>query len=220
MVTALDPIASHKQRTVMFDKSDDDVTQWIVRLAGGDQAAAQQLWERYYERLIRLAKRKLSGVPLRAADDEDVVLSAFDSFCEGVAAGRFPQLHDRHDLWKLLVTITVRKAMAQLRRHGRAKRGAGSIRGESAFAQLADSSAVGIDCILGREPSPELAAQVAESCRLLFEMLDDEDLQRVALFKLEGYTNEEIAQQMDCSLRTVKRRLQDIREMWRDEVEP
>src|SRR5262245_24320 len=81
------------------------VSDWISQLKGGDAAAVQKLWEAYFPRLVGLARKKLRELPGRAADEEDVALSAFDSFCDGVAQGRFPQLTDRDDLWHILVTI-------------------------------------------------------------------------------------------------------------------
>jgi hypothetical protein len=82
---------------------DESVTQWMNELAQGDELAAERLWQRYHEQLVRLAGKRLGGARRRAADEEDVMLSAFNSFCQGLAAGRFPWLSDRHDLWKLLV---------------------------------------------------------------------------------------------------------------------
>jgi hypothetical protein len=70
-----------------------------------------------------MAHRKLKGIPRQEADEEDVALSGMASFCRCAAAGRFPQLNDRHDLWKLLVEITRRKAVAQMTRHYAQKRG-------------------------------------------------------------------------------------------------
>jgi len=194
---------------------DDEVTQWLGQLAQGDELAIQRIWSRYYEQLVRLARKKLGDASRRMADEEDVVLSAFDSFCRGAAAGRFPRLDDRHDLWKLLVTITARKAVAQLRRAHRQKRGSGAVRGESVFQGPDDSiRRAGIDNVLGSEPTPELAAMVSEQCERLLECLDDAALRKVALAKLEGFANEEIAEQLECSPRTVERRLAQIRQQW------
>ena len=103
------------------------VTRWINDLKGGELDAAQPLWERYFADLVRLARVRLRATPRTAADEEDVALSAFDSFCAGVARGRFPRLDDRNDLWRVLVTITARKAADQaLRERRRSAAAAGS----------------------------------------------------------------------------------------------
>src|SRR5215208_3819742 len=106
--------------------SDGSVTRWLAPLQGGDSAAAEKLWRRYFPRLVGLARKKLTDAPRRAADEEDVALSAFDSFCRLAEQGRFPGLADRDGLWKLLVVITVRKAGRLRRDEGRQKRGGGA----------------------------------------------------------------------------------------------
>src|SRR5258707_13878821 len=95
--------------------SSGSVSHWINLLKSGDPAAVQSLWEAYFPRLVALARKKLREAPRRAADEEDVALSAFDSFCDGVARGRFPRLTDRDDLWHVLVTITARNALHLVR---------------------------------------------------------------------------------------------------------
>ena len=192
--------------------SDDEISVWLAGLAQGDELASQRIWDRYCHQLIDLARKKLGQSGRRAADEEDVAFSAFNSFCQGAVAGRFPRLDDRHDLWKLLVTITARKAMKQVRDARRQKRGGAAVRGESALH-------AGIGQVLGREPTPEFAAQMAEQTQRLLDLLESEPLRLIALLKLEGYTNEEIARSMDCSLRTVKRRLASIRQQWELAVE-
>jgi DNA-directed RNA polymerase specialized sigma24 family protein len=195
------------------------VTQWIDRLKEGDPDAAQKLWERYFRRLVGLARKKLRAAPRRAADEEDVALSAFDSFCRGAEHDRFPQLHDRLDLWQLLVLLTARKAVDLAQHERRQKRGGGGVLDEAALRRPADSSAQGgaFDQIEGPEPTPAFAAQVAEECRRLLERLDSPELRSVALLKVEGYSNEEIAAQLGCGLRTVERRLGLIRATWEQE---
>ena len=89
------------------------------------------------------------------------------------------------------------------------------MRGESAFFERDPSAGYGgIGQVLGREPTPEFAAQVAEQCEQLMELLDDPSLRVVALLKLESYTNEEIARSLDCALGTVGRKLARIRKHW------
>ena len=104
---------------------DGSVSRWFDPLRAGDPVAAQRLWERYFSRTVSLARKKLQGSPRRAADEEDVALLAFASFCKGVEEGRFPRLDDRDDLWRLLGTLTARKAAHLRRDEGRLKRGGG-----------------------------------------------------------------------------------------------
>jgi DNA-directed RNA polymerase specialized sigma24 family protein len=152
------------------------------------------------------------------ADEEDVALSAFDSFCRGAAVGRFPQLVDRNDLGPLLVLITARKAIHLLKHERRQKRGGGKVQGETELAGADDEPLLAQ--VIGQEPTPEFAAQVAEECRRLLEQLGDEELRSIALWKMEGYTSEEIAARLGCVPRTVERRLQVIRTLWSREEAP
>ena len=194
---------------------DGSVTHWLGALKGGDAAAAQRLWERYFDKLVRLARAKLGAMPRGAADEEDVALSAFHSFCRGAARGRFPRLDDRYNLWRLLVTITARKALDQVRRQARQKRGGGRVLVGSAQAGGEDDTdGAGLDQVVGQEPTPQFAAMVADECRRLLAALDDETLRQVALLRMEGYSDEEIAARVDCSLRTVSRKLALIRKAW------
>ena len=200
--------------------SEDEVTQWLSGLARRDDQAIEAIWQWYFERLVRLARTKLAAGQRRMADEEDVALSAFQSFCEGAAEGRFPRLQDRHDLWRLLVTIAARKASHQVRRDMQQKRGAGTLRGESVFASAADEDHTGgIGNVLGREPTPELAALVAEQCTRLLGLLPDDDYRAIARWKLEGFTNDEIADKISCTPRTVERKLGRIRELWQQALE-
>jgi DNA-directed RNA polymerase specialized sigma24 family protein len=194
----------------------EEVTQWINKLGRGDPRAAQILWEKYFDRLVNFARRKMEGIPRRASDEEDVALSAMHSFCQGMAKHRFDQVNDREDLWKLLITITARKACAQRRRQFTEKRGGGQVRGESVFlrADPGEGRDEGIGAVLGEEPTPELACMVAEDCRRMLDGLEDETLRQVALLTLEGYNIQEIAEELGCVRRTVDRKLERIREKW------
>jgi DNA-directed RNA polymerase specialized sigma24 family protein len=197
------------------------VTLWIAQLKAGAGNAARPLWENYFRRLVSLARDRLAGVPRRAADEEDVALSAFDSFCRAAARGRFPDLHDRDDLWQLLMVITERKACDLANYERRQRRGGGKVLDEAAL-QHGDAAAE--DAPLARvpspEPSPEFALQTAEECRRLLDLLGDDDLRQTALWKLEGYSVEEIATQRGVVPRTVKRWLRLIRQIWEQEPRP
>jgi DNA-directed RNA polymerase specialized sigma24 family protein len=186
-------------------------TVWIARLKAGDGAAAEQLWQGYFHRLVDLARHKLRGTPRAAADEEDVALSAFYSFCRHAAAGRFPQLNDRSDLWQLLVLLTARKACHLIRHEGAAKRH-GTVPAGDGEAWLAE--------VIGREPTPAFAAEVAEQCRRLLDGLGDAELRAVALAKLEGYSNAEIAARQGVVQPTVERKLRVIRGLLKRGAEP
>jgi DNA-directed RNA polymerase specialized sigma24 family protein len=197
------------------------VTHWLGRLKAGDPAAAQPLWEAYFQRLVERARRKLAGRPRPAADEEDVALSAFDSFCRGAGLGRFPRLDDRHDLWQLLVVIADRKAIDLVQHERRAKRGGGRAPEQEALA--AAGSSAGGSLLAGAqspEPTPAFAAEVAEELQHLLDSLGDAELRSVALWKMEGYTVAEIAAWLGCVPRTVDRRLRLIRDIWEQEMNP
>ena len=199
------------------DVEDGSVTRWIGELKGGNPEAAQPLWERYFDRLVRLARQKLVAGRRRGADEdeEDAALSAFDSFCAGATRGRFPLLGDREDLWRLLVVITARKAGAQAQRRRAQKRGGDLFRIDAAGADE-DEDGLILEELAGSEPSPEFAAMIAEQYEQLLDRLGDDDLRRVAIWRLEGLTNDEIAEKLQCARRTVARRLDLIRKIWTD----
>jgi len=184
--------------------SEGSITHWLGQLQAGDPAAAQPLWERYFRQLVDLARRKLLGARPRSADEEDVALSAFDSFCRGLQRGRFPDLQDRDNLWKLLVVLTARKACHLLRDERRLKRGGGQPAG--ACQEL--------EHVASLEPSPEFAAELAENCQRLLDILGNAELRTIALSKMEGATTEEIARELNCAPRTVERKLRLIRRLW------
>jgi DNA-directed RNA polymerase specialized sigma24 family protein len=193
------------------------VTEWIGLLAEGDPAAAQALWERYFHLLVARARRKLAGAPRGAADEEDVALSAFDSFCRAAREGRFPRLDDRDDLWWVLLLLTDRKAINQKKHATRQRRGGGKVLDEGALAPGDSAGGSPLTRMASPDPTPEFAAAMAETWRRLIGLLRDPELEQVALLKMDGYSLEEIAARLGCVPRTVRRRLQLIRHIWERE---
>jgi RNA polymerase sigma factor (sigma-70 family) len=185
------------------------VTTWLQRLRAGDTAAAQPLWERYYADLVRLAHDHLAARVRRSADAEDVALGAFASFCRGAAEGRFPQLADRHDLWRLLFTVTLRHAADQARREGRQRRGGGQ---HIDVADLLDLSNADLDDLAGNAPDPAWAAAVADELQSLLVRLPGDDLRQIMQLRLEGHTLPEIARVLGRSLRSIERKWALIRQ--------
>jgi RNA polymerase sigma factor (sigma-70 family) len=185
------------------------VTTWLRLLRAGNTAAAQPLWERYYADLVRLAHAHLASRVRGPADAEDVALSAFASFCRGAAEGRFPQLNDRHDLWRLLFTITLRHAADHARREERHRRGGGQ---RIDVADLLDLRDADLDSLPGDAPDPAWAAAIADEVQSLLAQLPGDDLRQVAQLRLEGYTLPEIARRLGRSLRTIERKWTLIRQ--------
>lgn len=190
------------------------VTRWIADLKDGDRQAVQPLWERYFARMVDLARTRLRAARLKdaARDEEDAALSAFDSLCTGLARGRFPDLSDRDDLWRLLVVITSRKVLIQARRQLRQKRGGGNVRPASDLAVDGDADDDDLLVrVVSTEPTPEFAAMVAEEYRRLLDRLGNDGLRQVAVLRMEGATGDEIAAKLGCTRRTVVRQLSLIR---------
>ncbi len=113
--------------------------------------------------------------------------------------------------------MTLNKAMSLARYESRQRRGGGRVRSLS-HEQVASDDQMLAEFV-GKEPTPEFAAMMADQCRRLFEKLGDPQLREVAVAKMEGCSNQEIAQRLDCALRTVERRLKLIRDEWKAEIE-
>lgn len=189
---------------------DEPLTLWMKQLQAGDHGSAQELWSVYYDKLVHLAKQRLSGRGRLVGDEEDVALSAFNSFCRGVEGGRFPKLEDRDDLWKILVSITLNKALRLLRNEMRQKRGGNWNRIENSDNQQLDL----LQQLAGAEPTADLAVQMAEQLERLMGQLDSPELIELATLKMEGFTNAEIAEKWKKAERTVERKLAIIRQIW------
>jgi DNA-directed RNA polymerase specialized sigma24 family protein len=192
--------------------TDGSVTHWIGQVKeASDSIAERELWDRYFSRLAALARQKLHDLPPHLRDDEDLALSALDSFFTRARQDGFPRLHDRTDLWRLLAKITVRKAIDRRRTVKAQKRGAGKVHGNSVFGddllELARS-----------DPTPDMVLAINEQYQRLMGALIP-GLQNIARMKLEGYTNREIATKLGRVERTIERKLERIRNVWLKEVE-
>ena len=175
------------------------VTRWIRALEADRASAVGPLLDTYFAQLVQLARKRLRGLPGMAAYDEDVALRAFHSLCQRIRDPARPlQLEGRDDLWRLLAIRTMSRAIDLIRRHK-----PGEVPGAHEVEQL-----------LAREPTPEEAAEMADECRRLLHQLDQPELRQIALLKVEGYTDEEIAARLDCVPRTVRRKVQRIRLLW------
>ena len=198
----------------------DSVTHWLRGLQAGAPDAVRPLYERYFQRLVNLARSKLQGMPLRAVGPEDVAAHAFASFCLRLERGGIAPLTDRDDLWRLLAGIVVHKALKAKRHHFAKKRGEGKVRGESAWAHLEgepDGAVAGIDGEEGKDVSADFLAEANEEFQRRLDALGNETLRSIALWKLEGDSNEEIADKLGVVPRSIERKLKRIRSIWRPE---
>lgn len=186
------------------DDLDATVARWIRGLRDGDSAAADGLWARYFRRLVDVADARIAPGLQRTYDSEDAALSAFHSMCRGVRGGRFDGLRRGDELWSLLVVITARKIQGRARAERTLKRGGGA------------GPAAELEALLDGEPTAEFALEVAEEAEHLMASLEPR-LRPVAALKMEGRSNEEIATELGCALRTVERRLGLIRRSWAEE---
>ena len=186
----------------MTDDLSGSVSILFQQIRAGDAAAVARLWDRFRLRLRALAEQALSGRWKRMADAEDALQSAFISFWQRAERGDFGDEMTRDDLWNVLGTITVRKALRQQRRESAQKRGGGRVRDEADLHEVASSA-----------NSPEVDVVCAEMLELL-----EPDLRSYALLRLMGHKNREIADQFSCTERKVERKLQLIRAVWDEEV--
>lgn len=189
------------------------ITLLLERFRAGDRTALHPLWDAYFRRLVGLASKKLGNFQHGAFDKEDIALSAFNAFCTRIESGASPQIRDRHGLWQMLALLTTRKAMNRIKSELRQKR---DVRKNLSSSEGVDPENVDVLYIeaLGREPDPAQAVEVADSMRHLLDSLANEEFKTIALKKLEGFTNQQIAQQLGRSLATVERRLDVIRARW------
>ncbi len=186
----------------MTDDLSGSVSILFRQIRAGDAAAVARLWDRFRLRLTALAEQALSGRWKRMADAEDALQSAFISFWQRAERGDFGDEMTRDDLWNVLGTITVRKALRQQRHESAQKRGGGRTREEIDLHEAASTA-----------NSPEFDVVCAEMLELL-----EPDLRSYALLRLMGHKNREIADQFNCTERKVERKLQLIRAVWEQEV--
>jgi RNA polymerase sigma factor (sigma-70 family) len=200
-------------------ESEHSVSRYIEGLRAGNNEATQKIWERFIQRLVQLANRKLSSTPRSSADGEDVVQQAFSEFFMQVQEGRFPKLHDRDDLWQILAMLVDRRAKDQIRRQTTQRAGGGKVINVTG-AQNDKAAPDPILSMPSRSPNVHEAMEFVDTLREHLTLLTEEQ-QEVALLKLQGYSNKEIAVEItsnerSISLRTVERTLGRIRSHWED----
>lgn len=183
--------------------NDESVTGWIRGAQDGDSLSEESLWNHYFDRVVALAKTRMFAIQASVYDEEDAAVSALHSMFRGIRNGRFPELHSRDNLWRLLILITHRKIVAQRRRQSARIRPVGQ---GKATIELSE--------IMSAEPTPEVVAEMMDETERLLRVLGDEKLRRIAVMKMDGLTTQEIAESLGSTSRTVCRKLERIRDLW------
>jgi DNA-directed RNA polymerase specialized sigma24 family protein len=204
------------------------VTLWIGDLKNGGDSAAAHLWDRYCRKLASLAAHQLKVKLPRGGigDEDDAANSAFKSLCLGLRGGEFSRVDNRDDLWRLLVVITKRKVADIARIELTKKRGGGKtlregdLAGHGGDSDLGDVDGGGLEGFwIDSDPTPDDAVSTAEQCDHLLEILGDDTLRSIALARMAGKNDSQIAEEFGVSRRWVQRKLFKIREIWSEYAE-
>lgn len=176
----------------------------------GDRQAFDEIFGRYSEKLIRLARSRISDRLAARIEAEDVVQSVFRTFFGRMQEGRF-QFNEENDLWKLLVSITLNKLRNQVDWHTAAKR---DVSAEQPLSGATSSlNAFDVD---GETPSPEAVVAFVDLLEHFMAELRDGD-RKILELRLQGLTQDEIAHEVGCTERTVRRVLERIRQIAEDQ---
>ncbi len=185
------------------------VTRWIAHLRDGNGVAAARLWKFLEPRLLRLGRKRLRSTPKTYYDEDDLAQSAFHALCSAIQNGRYEDLADREEVWKLISTIALNKLRKRVVSEATKRRGGEMQRNDFDSALNSQSD----------ELCPRQKLLMEEECERLLELLRRDEIKQVALLRVEGYTNEEIANALNCTRRTVQRRLDFIRNVWSRELD-
>jgi RNA polymerase sigma factor (sigma-70 family) len=198
------------------DHDEGSVTLIIRQMQKGDGNGAEQLWQRFYVRLKYLMKDRLRDQLHQVADEEDVALESLAEMFRGLVEGKYPSLDSRESFWRLLVTVASRNVLDEINRENRQKRGSGRVYHESAFSSPSDDSTALFEQIASSTQAPDVQLMITERCTSLLESLTDKSLQAIALMKTSGATNQEVADSLQIGLRSVERKLAEIRSRWKN----
>jgi DNA-directed RNA polymerase specialized sigma24 family protein len=196
------------------ESASHSVTLLIQQLKDEDADAAGEIWRRYFQRLLPLARSRLKRLPVSAGDAEDVLVSVFDRFFRAAQEDRFARLDDRDDLWQLLLMLTERKVTDEFRKWTAQKRGGGNVVHETDVPRLELDR---IRELADHGPPPEVVAAFNENLARALDRLAEGTTREVALLRMEGYANKEIAEKLGIALSSIERKLRVVREVWAEE---
>jgi DNA-directed RNA polymerase specialized sigma24 family protein len=196
--------------STMTNEGDSSVSEWLRHLESGDGHAAQQLWDHFFDKLVRQAENRLRNCPLAATGPEDIVVSVFESLWRGAREGRLKKVQNRDELWWLLLAITHRKVVSHRRQESAQKRG-----GKNAIKRHAPE----LQEVVSDELPPDYWPAFEDECRRLLSLLRDEQLRQIAVLRLGGCSIQDICAQLVISQATAGRKLRLIRATWENEMQ-
>jgi len=177
------------------------ITRHLQDFRAGDDEAASRLWKRCVRLLLMQAEKLLDGRNLRVADQDDMANVVFTEICQGLHSGQYDRIQDRKNLWRLMWTITRRRAINHRRRYNSPRR--------IVDAALPVDSAS--NCF---DPSSD-DQQVVDWMFDLQDCLPNPALKEIASLLIAGHSDEFIAGKTAHSLRTVERKVRVIEDLWR-----
>jgi len=193
-------------------KDPESITLSYEMLRMGNEAAAEQIWSRFFDRLVSVARREMQTSNRRVADEEDVASIVLASLCAQAERNQLPHINNRDDLWRMLLVRLRNEVVDHVRSDKRAKRGSGNVRGDSIWEK-----SNGLDGVNSLEPTPQLLIEMEEELQVLLSKLPNAMLRTLANLKLQCYSNLEIATQLGVSERTIERKLSIIRDCWKSD---
>ncbi len=196
--------------------SENSVTVWFSQLCAGDPAAAEKLWNRFFDRLVIVAGQQMASANRRVVSEEDIAVGVMAALCRCARRGQLPAISNRDDLWQQLLCWTKHDVIDHLRATAALKRGSNRVRGDSVFSSGSDpdGDVRGFDGIADQAATPEMLADMDEQLRVLLDRLPEAKLRQLAILKMEGFTNAEIATKQGVSPSTIDRKLKLIRSIW------
>lgn len=193
-------------------EEDTPVSSWLSTLGNDQKDAVQEIWDEFYEKLIRYAQTRVSTFPTATLDAEDIVLSVFESVWAASQRGRFDSVQNRDELWWLLIAMTQRKAVSHIRRETAQKRTS-----PEGKLPVSINSIENFQAYVSTDQSPEYFAIMEEEYQRILNKLSDDVLKKIAVYKIQGYTHEEISDLLEISPATVTRKVRLIRKAWSHE---
>jgi RNA polymerase sigma-70 factor (ECF subfamily) len=183
---------------------DRSVDSFIRSLREGDPNVTKEIFDQYVDRLVAMARRRISLRFAGRIDPEDIVQSVFRTFFHRAKQGQF-EFSEEDDVCRMLARITVHKTLRQVAHHQAAKRDAGRDAGSG------DDSQDLVVNMLSREPSPDEATQLLDQMEHFLNQLAPED-RRILELRMHGYSTLEISNKLDITDRKIRRRMEYVRD--------